>query len=301
MSLVSIVRSIFGSQTATSRRGPDTLLDPLLHEDPESGISTAQRLSSVTDESRGEEGINEKAEELLPDLAPRSWDARIISDAIIGLADGLTVPFALSAGLSALGNTKVVIFGGLAELIAGAISMGLGGYLAARSEAEFYEAMLSETRLLVSKSPYKATSLVRSLFAPYNLQPVALNPIVSNFASSPHLSIDFLMRFHHEIPRPAYHRAYVSAMTIAAGYFFGGILPLLPYFFVETDDVGRAFWWSVAVMVVALFAFGYVKTCLMRGWKGTSNLIKGVRGAVQMVGVGGVAAGAAMLLVQAFS
>ena len=157
------------------------------------------------------------------------------------------------------------------------------------------------TRLLVSKSPCKATSLVRSLFAPYRLQPSALDSIVSSLAISPHLLVEFLMRFHHEIPKPAYHRAYVSALTIAAGYFFGGILPLLPYFFVEIDDVESAFWWSVAVMIVALFAFGYVKTCLLGGWKGRSNLFKGVRGAIQMVGVGGVAASASMILVQAFS
>jgi len=195
----------------------------------------------------------------------------------------------------------VVIFGGLAELIAGAISMGLGGYLAARSEAEFYEATLSRTRLRVLESPCEATFLVRSLLARYRLQPSALDSIVSCLANSPDLLVDFLMRFHHENSKPAYQRAYVSAMTIAAGYFFGGILPLLPYFFVDIDEVGTAFWWSVAVMVVALFAFGYVKTCLVQGWIGVSNLSKGVRGAIQMVGVGGVAASAAMLLVKAFN
>ncbi|MCJ1431068.1 hypothetical protein MMC27_000418 [Xylographa pallens] len=301
MSLVSVVRLIFGSQSVASKERPDALLDPLLHEDPESGLSTIQRLSNATDDSQEAERIHEKTEEPLLVFTSQSCDPRIISDAIIGLSDGLTVPFALSAGLSALGNTKIVIFGGLAELIAGAISMGLGGYLAARSEAEFYEAKLSRTRLLVMKSPCEATSLVRSHFVPYRLQPMALESIVSSIASSPHLLIDFLMRFHLGIPKPSYHRAYVSAMTIAAGYFFGGILPLLPYFFVKIDDVGGAFWWSVAVMIVALCAFGYVKTCILGGWKGRSNLIKGVRGAVQMVGVGGVAAGAAMFFVQAFS
>ncbi|MCJ1379846.1 hypothetical protein MMC17_002949 [Xylographa soralifera] len=312
MSLVSVVHFIFGFQSAsvTSKGRPDTLLDPLLHEesagltfrtDPESGLSTTLRLSSTANDSQEEERIHEKTEEPLLVFTPPSWNPRIISDAIIGLSDGLTVPFALSAGLSALGNTKVVIFGGLAELIAGAISMGLGGYLAARSEAEFYRATLSKTRLLALKSPCEATSLVRFHFAPYRLEPTALDSIVLSLAKSPHLLIDFLMRFHHELPKPAYHRAYVSAITIAAGYFLGGILPLLPYFFVEIDEVERAFWWSVAVMVLALFVFGYGKTCLMGGWKGTSNLIKGMRGAIQMVGVGGAAAGAAMFLVKAFS
>ncbi|MCJ1401559.1 hypothetical protein MMC11_004775 [Xylographa trunciseda] len=302
MSLVSIVRFVFGSRSVISRERSDALSDPLLYEDPESALSTTQRLSGATNfPQEQEEQIKEKTQEALPDYAPRRWDPRIVSDAIIGLSDGLTVPFALSAGLSALGNTQVVIFGGLAELIAGAISMGLGGYLAARSEAEFYEATLSRTRLLVLNSPCEASSLIRSLFAPYRLQPSVLDAIVSSLAISPHLLVDFLMRFHHENPKPAYGRAYISAITIAAGYFFGGILPLLPYFFVDINDVGRAFWWSVAVMIVALFTFGYAKTCLVEGWKGTSNMTKGVRGAIQMVGVGGVAASAAMFLVKAFN
>ena len=165
----------------------------------------------------------------------------------------------------------------------------------------FYEATLSNTRLLVSESPHEAISLVRSHFAPYRLHPSALDSTVSSLAKSPHLLVDFIMRFHHKNSKPTYHRAYISAITISAGYFFGGILPLLPYLFVGVDEVAKAFWWSVAVMVITLFAFGYVKTCLVEGWKGTSNVIKGIRGAVEMVGVGGVATSAAVFLVKAFN
>ena len=156
MSLVSIIRFVSGSHAVAPRERSDVLLDPLLdegllprtlidcndpttvltfHTDPEIGLPAPQRLSCGPENLKEHEQMNEKAEEPWVDFNPLWWEPRVISDVIIGLSDGLTVPFALSAGLSALGNTKVVIFGGLAELIAGAISMGLGGYLAARSEA----------------------------------------------------------------------------------------------------------------------------------------------------------------------
>ena len=108
------------------------------------------------------------------------------------------------------------------------------------------------------------------------------------------------MRFHHCTTPPSTNRAYVSALTIAAGYFFGGLLPLLPYFFVE--QVREAFWYSVAVMVVALFVFGFGKTCAVRGWEegGSGGKSAAIKGGLQMVVVGGVAAAAATGLVKAF-
>ena len=108
------------------------------------------------------------------------------------------------------------------------------------------------------------------------------------------------MHFHHGVTPPRTNRAYVSALTIAAGYFLGGLVPLLPYFFVE--QVRVAFWFSVAMMVIALFAFGFGKTYAIRGWEEGGEGVKGraVKGGVQMVVVGGVAAGAAMGLVKAF-
>ncbi|KUJ07638.1 DUF125-domain-containing protein [Mollisia scopiformis] len=225
-------------------------------------------------------------------------DARVISDAIIGLSDGLTVPFALTAGLSAIGSTKVVVYGGMAELIAGAISMGLGGYLGAKSERDSYNATLHETEDLVNGNPAAIEETITSLFESYDVPEPTIRALTSHLATSPHLT-SFMMRFEHTLPEPVGSRAITCALTIAMGYFMGGFLPLLPYFFV--DGVRRGLAWSVGIMIIALFSFGYTKTCFVSGWKGWRKSLLGVRGGVEMVVVGSLAAGAAMGLVIAFN
>ncbi|TKA77956.1 hypothetical protein B0A55_05797 [Friedmanniomyces simplex] len=226
-------------------------------------------------------------------------DPRVISDAIIGLSDGLTVPFALTAGLSALGNTKVVIFAGLAELTAGAISMGLGGYLGAKSEEESYKATLSETAHLIATSSANAAISIKDVFEPYDLPANLTEDLTFHLAKSPQL-VQFLMHFQHAQPEQAASRAITCALTIACGYFLGGFIPLMPYFLVGRDEVLLALWWSLGVMAVSLFAFGYGKTCFVTGWRGPGNVWEGAKGGVQMVVVGGVAAGCAMGLVRLF-
>ncbi|GLI76461.1 protein ccc1 [Penicillium ochrochloron] len=221
---------------------------------------------------------------------------RIISDAILGLSDGLTVPFALSAGLSALGNTKVVVLGGLAELAAGAISMGLGGYVGAKSEAESYEATVRETRELIESDPSETHNIVRDTFAPYGLSPSAINDITRDLHASHERLLEFLLAFHHRETAPDCNQAWISALTLAIGYFVGGFIPLIPYFIVS--QVMTALYWSIGVMGVTLLVFGYVKTCVVRGWTGHDNVVAGIWGGVQMVCVGGVAAGAAIALVR---
>jgi vacuolar iron transporter family protein len=108
------------------------------------------------------------------------------------------------------------------------------------------------------------------------------------------------MRFSHTLPEPASSRALTCALTIALGYFIGGFVPLVPYFFVAPNHVFEGLVWSIGIMVAALFGFGYVKTCVNTGWRGWGNSWAGVKGGGQMVVVGGVAAGAAMGLVKAF-
>lgn len=228
-------------------------------------------------------------------------NARIVSDAIIGLSDGLTVPFALTAGLSALGDTKVVVFGGLAELIAGAISMGLGGYLGAKSEEATYKATYRSTRAQVLESSSNLSSEVTSVFAPYHLPPSLLKDFTHQLvtSNSPEAVVDFLMQFQHNTPEPTASRAITCAITIALGYFIGGFIPLLPYFF--ASHVTEGLIWSIGVMVVALFAFGYIKTGYVEGWRG-SRCVKGnLLGAGQMILIGGAAAGCAMGVVRLFS
>ncbi|OCT51487.1 Vacuolar iron transporter [Cladophialophora carrionii] len=228
-------------------------------------------------------------------------NARIVSDAIIGLSDGLTVPFALTAGLSALGNTKVVVFGGLAELIAGAISMGLGGYLGAKSEEAAYNATYRSTRTQVLESSGSLSSEVTSIFAPYHLPPSLLKDFTHQLitSNSPDAVVGFLMHFQHNTPEPAASRAVTCALTIALGYFIGGFVPLVPYFF--TDHVTHGLAWSISVMIVALFAFGYVKTGYVEGWRGWRCVRCNLWGAAQMVIIGGAAAGCAMGVVRLFS
>ncbi|KAK2760802.1 hypothetical protein FQN54_002040 [Arachnomyces sp. PD_36] len=222
---------------------------------------------------------------------------RIISDAILGLSDGLTVPFALSAGLSALGNTKVVVLGGLAELAAGAISMGLGGYVGARSELESYETAVRDTEKLVNSSPQYTSNMVREVFKPYGLPDGPISDLSTNLHRSPEKLRDFLITFHHKHSGPSCNQAYISALTLAIGYFIGGFIPLIPYFIF--DKVVVALYYSIGIMGITLLAFGYIKTCIVRGWKGRENIIAGIKGGIQMCLVGGVAAGAAIALVRA--
>ncbi|KAL4906136.1 hypothetical protein BDW74DRAFT_151363 [Aspergillus multicolor] len=243
-------------------------------------------------------------------------DGRVISDAIIGLSDGMTVPFALTAGLSALGDTKVVVFGGCAELIAGAISMGLGGYLGAKSEEyifpatscmprvltqtrESYHATLKETTKATLTAPSSVSDTIHEIFTPYELPDHLISQLATHLTSSPHLP-SFLMTFQHTLPEPSGSRAFTCALTIALSYFIGGFVPLLPYFFVGPDQAFLALKWSIATMAIALFLFGYGKTCFVSGWGGRKNIKKGAWGGLQMVIVGGVAAGCAMGLVKGF-
>ncbi|KAG9567480.1 putative vacuolar iron transporter Ccc1, partial [Aureobasidium melanogenum] len=226
-------------------------------------------------------------------------DARVISDAIIGLSDGLTVPFALTAGLSALGDSRVVILGGVAELIAGAISMGLGGYLGAKSEEESYRATLSSTRTQVEETPSAAACSVSTILESFELPENLVNELSFHLSKSPHL-LDFLMRFEHMQPEPASSRAITCAITIALGYLIGGLVPLIPYFFVPREDVLLALYWSFGVMLSCLFVFGYSKTCFVAGWRGKEKVWQGVIGGLQMMFVGGVAAGCAMGIIRVF-
>ncbi|KAJ4352097.1 Protein ccc1 [Didymosphaeria variabile] len=229
-------------------------------------------------------------------------DPRIISDAIIGLSDGLTVPFALTAGLSALGNTHVVIYGGLAELIAGSISMGLGGYLGAKSEAESYAATQVQTRKKIITDTAGVEEDVKNIVEDFGL-PEELSDLVTRklVEGSEERLEKFLMKFEHSLPEPPSNRALVCALTIAMGYFIGGFIPLLPYFFVGGDDVQRGLVLSACVMAVTLFAFGYAKTAAVHGCSGMSDVWKGIRGGAEMMIVGSLAAGAAMGLVGLFS
>jgi VIT1/CCC1 family predicted Fe2+/Mn2+ transporter len=210
-----------------------------------------------------------------------------VRDVVIGMSDGLTVPFALAAGLSgAVSGTTIIITAGLAEIAAGSIAMGLGGYLAARSDAEHYASeRLREEREIVEKAEDERHE-VRDVFRGYGVPEEAVEPLVAALAERPKAWVDFMMRFELGLEAPDPKRAVASALTIAFAYMAGGMVPLAPYFF--TAEAHRALGISVGFTLAALLVFGYVK--------GRFTGANPLRSALQTTLVGGLAAAAAFTL-----
>lgn len=210
-----------------------------------------------------------------------------VRDVVIGMSDGLTVPFALAAGLSgAVSSTGIIVTAGLAEIAAGSIAMGLGGYLAARSDAEHYASeRRREEREVVEKTEAEREE-VREVFRGYGVPAEAIAPIVTALEANPKGWVDFMMRFELGLEAPDPRRALASALTIAFAYVAGGLVPLAPYFFAR--EAGSALGASVALTLVALLVFGWVK--------GRFTGAKPARSALQTVLVGGLAAAAAFAL-----
>jgi vacuolar iron transporter family protein len=215
-----------------------------------------------------------------------------VRDIVIGMSDGLTVPFALAAGLSgAVQSTSIVITAGLAEIAAGSIAMGLGGYLAARSDAEHYASERHREQAEVREIPEAEAKEVTDVFGSYGVSAEAAAPVVRALQERPEAWIDFMMRFELGLERPDPKRALVSAATIAGAYIAGGLIPLAPYFIVA--GAARALAVSVAFTLLALIVFGYVK--------GHFTGARPVRGALQTALVGGLAAAAAFGIARAIS
>jgi VIT1/CCC1 family predicted Fe2+/Mn2+ transporter len=207
-----------------------------------------------------------------------------VRDIVIGMADGLTVPFALAAGLSgAVAATGVVVTAGLAEIAAGSIAMGLGGYLAAKTDQNHYESELIRERREIVELPDREAQEVRDVLTEFGLSPQEAEPVVDALRRDPERWVSFMMRFELGMERPNPKRAARSAMTIAASYIAGGLVPLSPYFIVK--DMNHAVIWSVVCTLIALCAFGAVKARLTG--------ISPVKGALQTTIIGGLAAGAA--------
>lgn len=159
---------------------------------------------------------------------------------------------------------------------------------------------LQQTRRQISDLPMSVPSNISSIFLPYDLPHSIVNDITKHLSNSPKL-IDFLMQFQHTLPKPDNLRPFTCAITIALGYFVGGFVPLLPYFFVAKNDVLQALYWSIGIMILALFSFGYVKSCMVSGWRGTTKVVRGTIGGAQTVIVGSAAAGASMGVVKVFA
>lgn len=208
----------------------------------------------------------------------------VVRDVVIGMSDGLTVPFALAAGLTgAIDATNIIVTAGLAEIAAGAIAMGLGGYLAAKSDAEHYAKEREREKREVAEIPHEEMREVAEVFQAYGLTEDETWPIVQALRRQPKNWIDFMMRFELGLEKPDPRRALMSAFTIASAYVVGGMIPLSPYIVSHTASVALLF--SVVFTLAALLIFGFVK--------GRFTGMKPVRSALQTAFIGSVAAGAA--------
>ena len=210
-----------------------------------------------------------------------------VRDVVIGMSDGLTVPFALAAGLTgAISQTRLIVTAGFAEIAAGAIAMGLGGYLAARGDAEHYvHEQLREEREIV-EMPEAEAQEVRDIFRTYGLSVEESATVVDSLRRRPKDWVAFMMRFELGLERPEPSRAWRSALTIALAYIVGGIIPLSAYLLMT--DAKSALWVSVAVTLAALALFG--------GIKGRFTGVPVLRSALQTCFIGGLAAAAAFMI-----
>jgi VIT1/CCC1 family predicted Fe2+/Mn2+ transporter len=227
-----------------------------------------------------------------PHVERHFTSGEVVRDVVIGMSDGLTVPFALAAGLSgAVDNSHIVVVAGLAEIAAGSIAMGLGGYLAARGDAEHYASERQREEREVEEIPEEEAREVQKVFADYGLSREESGPVVQALTRKPKQWVDFMMRFELGLEEPDPKRALQSAITIAASYIAGGFIPLSPYMALHSARV--ALGWSVVVTLIALAVFGFIK--------GRFTGARATRSASQTVVIGGLAAGAAFLLAKLIS
>lgn len=215
-----------------------------------------------------------------------------VSDVVLGMSDGLTVPFALAAGLSgAVSDARVILVAGVAELAAGAIAMGLGGYMAAKSEADTWHSERKREELEVKEIPSEEREEVRKVFRDYGMEGAALEAATTAICSDRERWVRFMMREELNLTEPDPARARISALTIGGSYVAGGAIPLAPYLF--PIPVATALAVSVGVTLTALLLFGAIKGRLT----GRPPL----KEALQTALIGALASGAAYTLARLIS
>jgi len=211
----------------------------------------------------------------------------MVRDIVIGMSDGLTVPFALAAGISGAGAaTKIVVLAGLAEIAAGSIAMGLGGYLAARTDFEHYATERQRENWEIDHLPEREKQEVAEVFHNYGMEETHITPIIDAMSKNREQWLDFMMRFELGLETPDPKRARMSAITIGVSYIVGGFIPLSSYILIPS--LSTALIVSIIVTLIALFLFGYIKG----RFTGNKPLMSGF----QTMLVGGLAAGVAFLL-----
>jgi len=273
--------------------------------------------------AHGDERHGVCCRELIGEDERQLVDPDIVRDVVIGLSDGLTVPFALTAGLSSLGDSKLVILGGIAELIAGAISMGIGGFLASQAERDYYRYQRKSTAARVKRScdgeiqrevaqvlgPVGVDENICSSVAKCLLE-LELESDGQGSDSRPLTAEDgglkwskdvgvtaFLIKFGEGLEEVPDKRMYISALTIGLGYLVGGFIPLLPYFFIQ--EAFRALIYSCVLTGTVLLIFGVVKARVTGAATAEGGIRSYVWGAFSTLMVGGAAAGAAYGIVAA--
>lgn len=214
-----------------------------------------------------------------------------VRDVVIGISDGLTVPFALAAGLSeAVDSSSIVVTAGLAEIAAGSIAMGLGGYLAARTDFEHYSSEEKREMREIQELPKQEALEVADVFRNYGLSDEQVAPLVEAIRRDPVQWVNFMMRFELGLEPTDPARALTSALTIGSSYITGGLIPLAPYLLLKNTSVALQV--SVVVTLIALFTFGYIK--------GRFTGLKPIRSGYQTALIGGLSATAAFILAQLF-
>src|ERR1035437_716137 len=227
-----------------------------------------------------------------PHIEKHFTAGNVVRDIVICMSDGLTVPFALAAGLTgAIASSHIIITAGFAEIAAGSIAMGLGGFLAARSDAEHYASERLREESEIVTLPEVEAQEVREVFKSYGLTDGESASVVAALRQRPQAWADFMMRFELGLEKPEPGRALKSALTIALAYIVGGIIPLSAY--LVFTDAHRALWVSVGVTLVALGVFG--------GIKGRFTATPVIRSGLQTTLIGGLAAAAAFIIARSIS
>lgn len=228
----------------------------------------------------------------MPHVEKHFTSSKAVRDIVLGMADGLTVPFALAAGLTgAVNGNAIIVTAGLAEIAAGSISMGLGGYLAAKSEIEHYASERTREQREVVELPHREKEEVADVFRTYGLTDDEIAPVLTAFEKRPHDWVDFMMRFELGLEKPDPRRSLTSALMIATAYMIGGLIPLSPY--ITLDDPRPSLIISSIITLAALLIFGYVK--------GRFTGVKPIRSGLQTALVGGLAAAAAFVIAKLLS
>ncbi|MUG84869.1 iron transporter [Paenibacillus timonensis] len=216
----------------------------------------------------------------------------LIRDIVIGMADGLTVPFALAAGLSgSVSGTDIVVVAGIAEIAAGSIAMGLGGYLAARTDREHYATELERERREIQEVPEREKEEVAEVLRRWGIPESNVQSATDSISRDPDKWVDFMMKHELGLEEPEPKRARNSSITIGLSYIIGGLIPLSPYMFIH--QANTALMTSVIATLIALYVFGYIK--------GRFTGSKPFKSAWQTTLVGGVAAGIAFFIANIIS